>query len=84
MGLTIGLEWYDKKTEIGEGEELSQDFGDDGSIIEALGMPIKSNINNGGFDVNPHWVSMLQPHFVHSIHMSFYNYQVAFIYRDKS
>ncbi len=48
MGLKIRLEWYDKETELGEGEELSQDFGDDGSVIEALGMPIENNVNNVG------------------------------------
>lgn len=53
MGLKIRLEWYDKETELGEGEELSQDFGDDGYVIEALDIPIDNNINNGGFDVGP-------------------------------
>lgn len=83
MGLKIRLEWYDKETELGEGEELSQDFGDDGSVIEALGMQIENNINNGGFNVAPHWVSTLQPYFLHSIRMTSYDYQVAFIYREK-
>lgn len=83
MGLKIRLEWYDKVTEIGEGEELSQDFGDDSSVIEVLGMSIENNINNGGFNVAAHWVNTLQPHFRHSIQMSSYDYQVAFIYRDK-
>jgi len=83
MGLKIRLEWYDKETELGEGEELSQDFGDDGSVIEALGMPIDNNINNGGFDVGPQWVNTLQAHFQHVIQLSSYDYQVAFIYRDK-
>ena len=83
MGLEIRLEWYDKETELGEGEELSQDFGDDGYVIEALDMPIDNNINNGGFDVGPQWVNTLQPHFLHVIRLSDYDYQVAFIYRDK-
>jgi hypothetical protein len=41
VGLKIRLEWYDKRTEMGEGEELSKDFGDDDSVIEALGIPLK-------------------------------------------
>jgi hypothetical protein len=61
MGLKIRLEWYDKETELGEGEDLSQDFGDDASVIEAFGMPIENNINNGGFDVGPHWVNSFNP-----------------------
>jgi hypothetical protein len=83
MGLEMRLEWYDKETELGEGEELSQDFGDDGYVIEALDMPIDNNINNGGFDVGPQWVNTLQPYFLHVIRSSDYDYQVAFIYRDK-
>jgi hypothetical protein len=43
MGLKIRLEWYDKETELGEGEELSQDLDDDGSVIKALGMPIETD-----------------------------------------
>jgi hypothetical protein len=82
MGLKIRLEWYDKQTEMGQGEELSTDFGDDGSVIEALGLPIENNINNGGFNVTPDWVSTLQPHFLHVIRLPFYDYQVSFVYRD--
>jgi hypothetical protein len=82
VGLKVRLEWYDKETELGIGRELSKDFGDDGSVIESLGMPIENNINNGGFDVLSHWVSILQPHFKHVIDSSSYDYQIAFVYRD--
>jgi hypothetical protein len=82
MGLKIRLEWYDKQTEMGQGEELSTDFGDDGSLIEALGLPIENNINNGGFNVGHDWVSTLQPHFRHVIRLPLYDYQVSFVYRD--
>lgn len=51
MGLKLDLTWFDKKTEEFKGEEYSKDFGDDGSVIESLGMPLKDNINNGCFDV---------------------------------
>ncbi|MDZ0717944.1 cloacin immunity family protein, partial [Klebsiella pneumoniae] len=47
MGLKLRLTWFDKKTEEFKGEEYSKDFGDDGSVIESLGMPLKDNINNG-------------------------------------
>ncbi|MCU1759898.1 cloacin immunity family protein [Pseudomonas sp. 14P_8.1_Bac3] len=83
MGLKIRLEWYDKKTEMGEGEELSKDFGNDGSVIEALGIPIEKHVNNGGLNVPPDWLSTLQPHFHHIIRLHSYDYQVAFVYRDK-
>ncbi|MBV6822555.1 colicin E3-like toxin immunity protein [Pseudomonas sp. PD9R] len=83
MGLRIRLEWYDKNTELGEGEELSKDFGDDGYVIEELGMRVENNINNGGFDVISSWISVLQPHFHHALDLYSYDYQVAFVYRDK-
>ncbi|KAE9643109.1 cloacin [Pseudomonas sp. PB103] len=82
MGLRARLEWYDKKTGLGEGEELSKDFCDDGSIIESLGMPIENNVNNGGFDVPSQWVDILQPHFRQTIDLSSFDFQIAFVYRD--
>ncbi|CDL56946.1 colicin immunity protein [Klebsiella pneumoniae] len=47
MGLKLHIHWFDKKTEEFKGGEYSKDFGDDGSVIESLGMPLKDNINNG-------------------------------------
>lgn len=82
MGLKLKLEWYDKNTELCEGEALSNDFGEDGSIIEALGIPIENNINNGGFDVLPIWVCKLQPLFEHPINIAAFDYQVSFRYRQ--
>lgn len=82
MGLKARLEWYDKQTELGEGEELSKDFGEDCSLIEALGLSPTSNINNGGLDVKPDWLKILQPYFQHFIQHSSYDYQISFVYRD--
>ncbi len=82
MGLKISLEWYDKKSELGVGEEMSQDFGEDPIVLETLGIPIENNINNGGFNVEEGWIVHLQPHFQHAIDLSAYDYQVAFDYRD--
>ncbi|MNB54643.1 Colicin-E3 immunity protein [compost metagenome] len=82
MGLKARLEWYDKQTELGEGEELSKDFGEDCSLIEALGLSPARNINNGGFDVKSDWLKILQPYFQHFIQYSSYDYQISFVYRD--
>jgi hypothetical protein len=82
MGLKLRLEWYSKQTEAYEGEEYSEDLGDDGSVVEALGIPFENNVNNGGFDVSQDWVKILQPHFQHSIDWTSYDYQIAFDYRD--
>lgn len=82
MGLKLDLTWFDKKTEDFLGEEYSKDLGEDGSVIESLGLPLKDNINNGGFDVEKNWVSFLQPYFHHKIEIDKYWYQVSFDYRD--
>lgn len=82
MGLKLRLEWYNKQTESYEGEDYSEDLGDDGSVIEALGIPIENNINNGGFNVPQEWIKILQPYFQHSIDWPTYVYQVSFDYRD--
>ncbi|NYY77896.1 cloacin [Escherichia coli] len=82
MGLKLNLTRFDKKTEEFIGEEYSKDFGDDGSVIESLGMPLKDNINNGGFDVEKSWVPLLQPYFKNKIEVDKYWYQISFDYRD--
>ncbi|HBT4791418.1 TPA: cloacin [Klebsiella quasipneumoniae subsp. similipneumoniae] len=82
MGLKLNLTWFDKKTEEFIGEEYSKDFGDDGAVIESLGMPLKDNINNGGFDVEKSWVPLLQPYFKNKIEVDTYWYQISFDYRD--
>lgn len=82
MGLKLRLEWYSKQTESFEGEEYSEDLGDDGAVVEALGLPFENNINNGGFNVVLEWVAILQPYFQHSIDWGGYDYQIAFDYRD--
>ncbi|WP_434674074.1 colicin E3-like toxin immunity protein [Pseudomonas sp. R1-15] len=82
MGLKLRLEWYGKQIESFEGEEYSGDLGDDGAVIDALGIPFENNINNGGFNVPLEWVEILRPYFQHSIDWDRYDYQVAFDYRD--
>ncbi|MVV51976.1 cloacin [Pseudomonas sp. PB120] len=82
MGLKLRLEWYDKKTEFCQGEESSEDLGEDDSILGALGTPVENNINNGGFNVGSHWIAIIQPHFQHCIVLANYDYQIAFDYSD--
>jgi len=82
MGLKLRLAWFDKKSEFIVWEECSKDFGDDGSVIERLGLPLKDNINNGDFDVEKNWVPLLQPYFANKIEIEKYLYQASFDYRD--
>lgn len=82
MGLKLRLTWFDKKTSDCRGEEYSKDFGEDGAVIEILGMPLKDNINNGEFDVKKEWVPLLQPFFNNQIKPDVDNFYIAFDYRD--
>ncbi|UZE24719.1 cloacin immunity family protein [Pseudomonas sp. B21-056] len=82
MGLKLRLEWFSKQTESYEGEEYSKDLGEDGTVMEALGIPFENNINNGGFNVPQEWVKILQSYFQHPIDCSSYIYQASFDYRD--
>lgn len=82
MGLKLRLTWFDKKTSYFKGEEYSKDFGDDTSVIESLGMPLKDNINNGEFDLKREWVPLIQPFFKSKIKYDVDNCYIAFDYRD--
>lgn len=82
MGLKLRLEWFNKQTDLLVGKEYSKDFGDDGSVIESLGIPLKDNINNGGFDLEESWVPLLQPYFKNKIETDKNLYQISFDYRD--
>lgn len=81
MGLKARLAWYDKKTELGEGKEDSQDFGDDVVVMEQLGLSVGSDINNGSFNIEKEWLIILQPLFTHRIEMSAFDYQTSFNYK---
>ncbi|WP_410003835.1 colicin E3-like toxin immunity protein [Pseudomonas lini] len=82
MGLKLRLEWYDKQTQLCQGEESSKDLGDDESVLNALGIPVENNINNGGFNVIEKWVATIQPFFQHDIALTTYDYQIAFDYSE--
>lgn len=47
MGLKLRLTWFDKNNDDFKGEEYSKDFGDDDSLIDALGLPLDDTMNNG-------------------------------------
>ncbi|MEJ5061707.1 MULTISPECIES: colicin E3-like toxin immunity protein [unclassified Pseudomonas] len=82
MGLKIRLDWFDKTTEVLEGKEYSADLGDDGSIIEAMGLMDANEIYDGGFNVVDAWIAKLQPLFNHQIDTTTFDYQIAFRYRQ--
>ncbi|UBX30707.1 colicin E3-like toxin immunity protein [Arsenophonus apicola] len=83
MGLKLNLSWFDKSTKEFVGEKYSEDLGENGSIIELLGLTIKDNINNGVFDVQNQWVRFLQPYFTELIEIKKYNYFISFDYADE-
>ena len=82
MGLKARLAWYDRNTGRGEGVELSQDFGDDVSVMDGLGLSIDHDINNGEFDVANEWLTILQPLFIQSIDLDLFNCQISFSYKS--
>ena len=66
--MKIRLQWYDMKTELDEGTEFSNVFGENMEIMAiGLRIPTKNNVNNGFFDVEAEWIPVLQPHFLHKI-----------------
>lgn len=81
MGLKVRLAWYNKSTELGEGKELSSDFGDDVAILVQLNLSAEQDINNGEFNVKDDWLTILQPLFVHYINLDAFDYQVSFNYK---
>lgn len=82
MGFKLYIYWFDKKIEEFKGGEYLKDFGDDGFVIESLGMFLKDNINNGWFDVEKLWVLILQLYFKNVIDISKFDYFVFFVYWD--
>ncbi|MEB0203975.1 colicin E3-like toxin immunity protein [Pseudomonas sp. CCC3.1] len=81
MGLKVRLAWYNKSTELGEGKELSQDFGDDVAVLIHLKLSTEHDINNGEFNVKNDWLTILQPLFMHRINLDAFDYQVSFNYK---
>lgn len=81
--MKIRLQWYDMRTELGEGTEFSNDFGENMEFMTiGLRIPTKNNVNNVFFDVEAEWIPVLQPHLLHKITPTVYDYQVSFDYRD--
>jgi hypothetical protein len=82
MGLKLRLEWYHKQNHLCEGKEYSKDLGDDETVLNALGIPVENNINNGGFNVLEDWIRVIQPYFQHGIVFKTYDCQISFDYSD--
>lgn len=62
MGLKIRLQWYDMRTELGEGIEFSNDFGDNAEIMtKGLHIPTKNNVNNGFLMLKPNGYPFFSP-----------------------
>ncbi|MCU1749345.1 cloacin immunity family protein [Pseudomonas sp. 6D_7.1_Bac1] len=78
MSLKIRLEWYDKVNDLGLGEELSLIIENDESVLASLGLFNEYQIFDGGYNVRPEWISILQSYFNHRINTAAYDYQIAF------
>ncbi|MGF6704460.1 hypothetical protein ABIA58_001300 [Pseudomonas frederiksbergensis] len=78
MALRIRLEWYDKSTDLGLGEELSNIIEDNDFVFTTLGLTDEHQIFDGGYNVLPEWISLLQSYFTHPIDTARHDYQIAF------
>ncbi|MGF6459910.1 colicin E3-like toxin immunity protein [Pseudomonas frederiksbergensis] len=78
MALIIRLEWYDQNTDLGFGEELSSIIEDDDFVFTKLGLTDEYQIFDGGYNVLPEWISLLQSYFKHPIDPAQHDYQIAF------
>lgn len=59
MGLKLRLERFDHKKDECIGQERFEDLGEDGTMIERPGLPLKGSINNGIFDIETAWVPIV-------------------------
>jgi hypothetical protein len=78
MALRIRLEWYDKSTDLGLGEELSNIIEDNDFVFTTLGLTDEYQIFDGGYNVLREWISLLQSYFTHPIDTARHDYQIAF------
>ncbi|WP_454867325.1 hypothetical protein [Pseudomonas farris] len=53
MALRIRLEWYERSTDLGLGEELSNIIEDDDFVFTTLGLTDEYQIFDGGYNVLP-------------------------------
>ncbi|KTC64000.1 cloacin [Pseudomonas fluorescens ABAC62] len=81
MTMKIRLQWFNKINEHLEADEYSANFEEDHSILNALGLQEEPQIYAGGFDVQPTWIAILQPHFRHVIEPDLFDYQISFRYQ---
>ncbi|AZE96456.1 hypothetical protein C4J95_4400 [Pseudomonas orientalis] len=82
MGLKVRLEWFDRTTEWLSGTEDSADLGNDYSVISKLGLSVDEDVNNGMFELQREWLSVIQAHFSHEIVLLENDYFIAFDHED--
>ncbi|OPA85494.1 hypothetical protein BFW86_22325 [Pseudomonas fluorescens] len=78
MSFRVILEWFEKITGLGVGEEPSAIFEDNHSILSSLELESDYQIFDGSYDLKSKWVTVLQPHFKHEIKQDNYDYQISF------
>ncbi|MEX5557790.1 colicin E3-like toxin immunity protein [Pseudomonas rhodesiae] len=78
MSLRVMLEWFEKPTGFGVGEEPSTIFEDAHSILSSLELEKDYQIFDGAYDLKKKWIAVLQPHFKHEVKQDNYDYQISF------
>ena len=78
MNLKVLLEWFDKTSGYGVGEESSGLFEDPHLILISLELEGDFQIFDGSYDLKNQWINLLQPYFKHQIHQESHDYQISF------
>lgn len=81
MLMKIRLRWYEKHSNDLKADEYSADIADPDNVFEALGLGEETAIYADVFNVQPNWITIIQPHFQHMIEPDHHDYQLSFRYQ---
>ncbi|MGH8450568.1 colicin E3-like toxin immunity protein [Pseudomonas sp.] len=81
MSFRVTLEWFEKNSGFGVGEESSDIFENAHSVLNSLGLGGDYQIFDGAYDLKDQWKKILQPHFKHQISQENHDYQISFQYQ---
>jgi len=78
MLMKIRLRWYEKHSNDLKADEYSADIADPDSVFEVLGLGEETAIYADVFNVQPNWMTIIQPYFQHMIEPNRLDYQISF------
>lgn len=81
MVMKIRLRWYEKHSNDLKADEYSADIEDSERVFETLGLGEETAIYADVFNVQPMWITIIQPYFQHVIEPAHLDYQISFRYQ---